>query len=71
MTTAQARRQTAQSATEIVSPAASDLIGMFVERNPNSSRGEVAEVGKLVAEFSAVAAKVVFPTSRKKRLIAR
>lgn len=69
MTAAQARRQTAQSATEIASPAASDLIGMFVERNPNSSRREITEVGKLVAEFSATAARLS-PDDRK-RLIGR
>ena len=69
MTAAQARRQTARSATEIASPAAADLIGMFVERNPHSSRGEVTEVGKLVAEFSATAAGLS-PAARK-RLIAR
>lgn len=69
MTAAQARRQAAQSATEIASPAAADLIGMFVERNPNSRRGEVTEVGRLVAEFSATAARLS-PEARK-RLIAR
>lgn len=69
MTAAQARRQAAQPATEIASPAAADLIGMFVERNPNSRRGEVIEVGRLVAEFSATAARLS-PAARK-RLIAR
>ena len=69
MTAAQARRQTVQSATKIASPAAADLIGMFAERNPNSSRGELAEVGKLVAEFSATAARL--SSAARKRLIAR
>ena len=69
MTAAQARRQAAQPATKIVSPAAEDLIGMFVERNPNSRRGEVTTVGRLVAEFSATAARLS-PAARK-RLIAR
>ena len=69
MTAVQVRRQTGQSATKIASPAAADLIGMFAERNPNSSRGEISEVGKLVAEFSATAASLA-PAARK-RLIAR
>ena len=69
MTATQVRRQTAQAATDIASPAAADLIGMFVKRNPHSRRGEVAEVGKLVAEFSAEAARLS-PAARK-RLIAR
>ena len=69
MTAAQARRQTIQSAGKIASPAAADLIGMFAERNPNSTRGELTEVGKLVAEFSATAARLS-PAARK-RLIAR
>ena len=69
MTAAQARRPTAQSAAELASPAAADLISMFAERNPNSSRGDVTEVGKLVAEFSATAASLS-PAARK-RLIAR
>jgi hypothetical protein len=69
MTAAQARRPTGQSATKISSPAAADLINMFAERNPKSSRGDLTEVGKLVAEFSATAAKLS-PAARK-RLIAR
>lgn len=69
MTAAQARRPTGQSATKMASPAAADLISMFVERNPRSSRGDLTEVGKLVAEFSATAAKLS-PAARK-RLIAR
>lgn len=69
MTAAQARRQTTQSATKIASPAAADLIGMFARRNPTSSHGELAEVGELVAEFSATAAGLS-PAARK-RLIAR
>jgi hypothetical protein len=69
MTAAQARRHAPQPATEIASPAAADLIGMFVERNPNSRRGEVTEVGRLVAEFSATAVRLS-PAARK-RLIAR
>jgi hypothetical protein len=42
---------------------------MFARRNPNSSRGELAEIGKLVAAFSAMAANLS-PAARK-RLIAR
>ena len=42
---------------------------MFAERNPNSTRGELIEVGKLVAAFSATAARLS-PAARK-RLIAR
>jgi hypothetical protein len=64
-TAAQARRRTAQSATEIASPAAADVIGMFARRNPNSSRGELTEVGKLVAAFGAAAAKLS-PSARKR-----
>jgi hypothetical protein len=67
MTAAQARRSTGQS--KMASPAAADLIGMFVKRNPTSSRAQVTEVGKLVAEFSATAAKLS-PEARR-RLIAR
>lgn len=69
MAAAHARRSTAQGSTKVVSPATADLIGMFVQRNPKSSRGELTEVGKLVAEFSATAAKLS-PAARK-RLIAR
>jgi hypothetical protein len=69
MTAAQARRPTAQSAAKLASPAAADLISMFAQRNPKSSRGDLAEVGKLVAEFSATAANLS-PAARK-RLIAR
>lgn len=69
MTAAQARRPTVQSAAKMASPAAADLIRMFVQRNPKSSRGELTEVGKLVAEFSATAAKL--SSAARKRLIAR
>jgi Protein of unknown function (DUF2384) len=69
MTAAQARRPTAQSAAKMASPPAADLISMFAQRNPRSSRGDLTEVGKLVAEFSATAAKLS-PAARK-RLIAR
>jgi hypothetical protein len=69
MTAAQVRRPTGQSAAKIASPAAADLISMFAERNPKSSRGDLTEVGKLVAEFSATAAQLS-PAARK-RLIAR
>jgi hypothetical protein len=58
-----------QAQTKMASPAAADLIGMFAQRNPKSSRGELTEVGTLVAEFSATAAKLS-PAARK-RLIAR
>jgi hypothetical protein len=53
----------------MASPAAADLIGMFAQRNPTSSRGELTEVGKLVAEFSDTAARLS-PAARK-RLLAR
>ena len=69
MTAAQARRPTAQSAAKLASPAAADLISMFAQRNPKSSRGDLTEVGKLVAEFSVTAANLS-PAARK-RLIAR
>jgi len=69
MTAAHARRSTAQGAAKMASPAAAGLIGMFAQRNPKSSRGELTEVGKLVAEFSATAARLS-PAARK-RLIAR
>lgn len=69
MTAAQARRPTDQSGAKMASPAAADLISMFAQRNPTSSRGELTEVGKLVAEFSATAAELS-PAARK-RLIAR
>ncbi len=35
----------AQAPAKMASPAAADLIGMFVQRNPTSSRGELTEVG--------------------------
>ena len=69
MTAAHARRSTTQGAGKMASPVAADLIGMFVQRNPKSSKGELAEVVKLVAEFSATATKLS-PTARR-RLIAR
>ncbi len=69
MTAAQARRPMVQSAGKIASPAAADLISMFAQRNPKFSRGDLNDVGKLVAEFSATAAKLS-PAARK-RLIAR
>jgi hypothetical protein len=52
----------------LASPGAADLISMFAQRNPKSSRGDLAEVGKLVAEFSVTAANLS-PAARK-RLIA-
>lgn len=69
MTTAHARRSTPHGAAKMASPVAADLIGMFVQRNPKSSKGELSEIVKLVAEFSATATKLS-PTARK-RLIAR
>ena len=42
---------------------------MFAQRNPKSSRGDLTEVGKLVAEFRATVANLS-PVARK-RLIAR
>ena len=69
MTATQARRPTGPFAAKLASPVAADLIRIFAQRNPTSSRGEVIEVGKLVAEFSATAAQLS-PAARK-RLIAR
>jgi hypothetical protein len=69
MAVAQGRRPTAQSTAKLASPAAADLISMFAQRNPKSSRGDLTEVGKLVAEFSATAANLS-PAARR-RLIAR
>jgi hypothetical protein len=69
MTAAQGRRQTVQSAAKLASPAVADLISMFAKRNPKSSRGDLAEVGKLVAGFSATAVNLS-PAARR-RLIAR
>jgi len=69
MTAANARRPTAQGSAKLASPVAADLIGMFVQRNPKTKRGELSEVVKLVAEFSATAMKLS-PTARR-RLIAR
>ena len=68
MTAAHARRSTDPSAAKMASPAAADLIRMFAQRNPKSSHGDLTEVGKLVAEFGATAAKLS-PAARK-RLIA-
>ncbi len=68
MTAAQARRPTAQSAATMASPAVADLVSMFAQRNPKASRDELTEVAKLVAGFSATAAKLS-PAARK-RLIA-
>jgi len=67
MTAAQTRRQTAQSAAKIASPAAADLIGMFTKRNPKSSHSDLTEVGELVAEFSDAATKLS-PAARKRLL---
>ncbi len=69
MTAANARRSTSRGSAKMASPAAADLIGMFVQRNPKSNRGELSEVVKLVAEFSATATKL--SPSARKRLIAR
>lgn len=74
MSAAHARRSTGQKArnagaAKMASPAASDLIGMFIQRNPKSSRDDVTEVVKLVAEFSATATRLS-PTARR-RLLAR
>jgi hypothetical protein len=68
MTAAQDRRPAGQSPAKMASPGAADLISMFAQRNPKSSRDDLTEVGKLVAEFSATAAKLS-PAARK-RLIA-
>jgi hypothetical protein len=52
----------------MTSPAEADLISLFAQRNPKARRGDLAEVGKLVAELSAMAA-TLSPAARK-RLIA-
>ena len=63
MTAAHARRSGSQG--KMASPAAADLISMFAQRNPSSSHGDLAEVGRLVAEFSAAAAKLS-PDARRR-----
>lgn len=68
MTAAQDRRPAGQPPSKMASPGAADLISMFARRNPKSSHDDLTEVGKLVAEFSATAAKLS-PAARK-RLIA-
>jgi hypothetical protein len=65
MAAAQARRPTGQSAAKMTSPAAADLISLFVQRNPKAPRSDLTEVSKLVAEFSATAANLS-PAARKR-----
>jgi hypothetical protein len=67
MAAASARPRTATP--KLSSPGASEVIGMFAKRNPNTSRAQVEVVGKLVAEFGAAAAKLS-PAARQ-RLVAR
>ncbi len=68
MTAAHARRPSRARA-RMASPAAADLIGMFAERNPTSSRSQLTEVGELVAAFSVAAASL--SRDARRRLIAR
>lgn len=56
MSSAPARRLTA--AGKLASPAAAEVIGIFAKRNPTLNRRQVETVGRLVAEFGAVAAKL-------------
>lgn len=67
MSAASARRSTATP--KLASPAASEMIGIFAKRNPQTSREQVEAMGKLVAEFGAAAAKLS-PAARR-RLVAR
>ena len=67
MSAASARRST--SSPKLASPAAAEVIGMFVKHNPTLKRAQVETVGKLVAEFGATAAKLS-PAARQ-RLVAR
>jgi hypothetical protein len=67
MTAGQTPKLTAQAAVKIASPAAADLIGMFAQRNPKSSRSDLTEVGNLVAAFSDTASRLS-PAARKRLL---
>lgn len=67
MSAASARRSTATP--KLASPAASEMIGIFAKRNPQTSREQIEAMGKLVAEFGAAAAKLS-PAARH-RLVAR
>lgn len=71
MTAATARHPARPSrrAPRLASPAAAEMIDMFARRNPETSRAQVALVGKLVAAFGA-AATALSPDAQK-RLIAR
>jgi hypothetical protein len=64
---ASARRPVASP--KLVSPAASEMIGIFAKRNPKLNRRQVETVGKLVAEFGAAAVKLS-PAARQ-LLVAR
>jgi hypothetical protein len=50
-------RKESPSSSKLSSPTASELIEMFAERNPTTSRAQVEAIGRLVAEFGAVAAE--------------
>ena len=65
MTAPPARRAIIQKPAKIIGPAAADLIAMFVDLNPAASREEVTQIGKLVADFSAVASNLS-PEARKR-----
>ena len=67
MSTTSARRSALSS--KLASPAVSDVIAMFAERNPKTSRAQLEAVGKLVAEFGAAAAEV--PPASLRRIVAR
>jgi hypothetical protein len=53
--TSAARRST--TSLKLASPAVSEVVAMFAERNPTINRAQVETVGKLVAEFGAAAAE--------------
>jgi hypothetical protein len=67
MTSTSTRRAVPSS--KLATPAASEVIAMFAERNPTTSRAQVETVGKLVAEFGAVAAE--FSPDSLRRFAAR
>jgi hypothetical protein len=67
MSSTSARRSASSS--KLASPAAADVIAMFAERNPKTSRAQVEVVGKLVADFGAAA--VEFSPASLRRLTAR
>jgi hypothetical protein len=68
MTESHARRS-ATGARAVASPAAADMIGMFVKRNPHTSRDELEALGRATAAFGAEIVKLT--AAQQKRLAAR